>query len=163
MQRISFPLRRIDLLYAGSKGRTSRRIDSFRNQIRPLARIPTPVTRFPVRHPADLWPTGQVPVTAPLGYRFTDSNLLEKETGIVEPFTRNSNDPTIRKKIIFIRFPARNHSPIAMFNESFVRARILDFFLLFFSLVSSIDFLDCEHSKFEFQSSLNCRRSRSLT
>lgn len=49
-----------------------------------------------------------------------------------------------------------------MLNESFVRARILDFFLLFFSLVSSIDFLDCEHSKFEFQSSLNCRRSRSL-
>lgn len=39
----------------------------------------------------------------------------------MEPFTRNSADPTIRKKIIFIRFSARNHRPIAFF----VRARIL--------------------------------------
>lgn len=57
--------------------------------------------------------TGQVPVTVPLGYRFTGFQPPGKEREIrtclsapdsMEPFTRNSNGLTIRKKIIFSRF-----------------------------------------------------------
>lgn len=122
--KATFPFhssRRIDLLYPGSKGRTSRRIESFQNQIHRGVQWlafwpPWPDFRFVI------WTSDHRtgPCHGPIRISFHGFQPPGKEREIrtrlpasdsMEPFLRNSNGLTIRKEIIFSRFVAVKSQP----------------------------------------------------
>lgn len=131
----------------GAKVERRGELTRFQNQIRSLDRIPTPVTRFPVRH-LDLWPPGQVPVTVPFRISFHGFQPPEEKEITFETRCVLWQHGTLYAQLD--RFARRLFSSGST-HEIIGRLRYLferEYSFLFLLLLGSIDFLN---SKFEFQ------------